>query len=71
MVEHHGAVGLRGRTYITTHRRRGTCSDAFAHPEVSDLRATSLRFYTPEVHPPTPIGNFFGDILRGSVRCDA
>eukprot|EP00959_Pyramimonas_sp_CCMP1952_P402965 8443871-Pyramimonas_sp.AAC.1 len=61
MVEHQGAVGLRGGMYITTHDRKDTCSDTSAYTEVSYLRPTSLRYYTPEVHPPTLIGSFFED----------
>eukprot|EP00959_Pyramimonas_sp_CCMP1952_P122585 2562729-Pyramimonas_sp.AAC.1 len=56
--------------YIATHYRKDTCSDASAHAEVSYLRPTSLRLYTPEVHPPPPIGNLFDDIMHGNMRYD-
>eukprot|EP00959_Pyramimonas_sp_CCMP1952_P079144 1654367-Pyramimonas_sp.AAC.1 len=70
MAEHQGAVGLRGEIYATTQRRKETCSDASVQAEVSYLHPTSLRFHSPEVHPPTPIGNFFEDIMHGSMRYD-
>eukprot|EP00959_Pyramimonas_sp_CCMP1952_P016911 358744-Pyramimonas_sp.AAC.1 len=55
MVEHQGAVGLRGGMYIATQYRKDTCSDTSAQADVSYLHPTSLRFYTPEAHPPTHI----------------
>eukprot|EP00959_Pyramimonas_sp_CCMP1952_P304076 6363994-Pyramimonas_sp.AAC.1 len=58
MVEHQGAVGLRGGMYITTRSRKDTCSVTSVLAEASYMRPTSLRYYTPEVHPPTPIGFF-------------
>eukprot|EP00959_Pyramimonas_sp_CCMP1952_P204657 4279536-Pyramimonas_sp.AAC.1 len=33
MVEHQGAVGLRGGVYITTQYREETCSDTSVQPE--------------------------------------
>eukprot|EP00959_Pyramimonas_sp_CCMP1952_P152315 3186680-Pyramimonas_sp.AAC.1 len=68
MVEHQGAVGLRGGVYIATQYRKDICSDTSAQAEVSLLHPTSLRFYTPEVHPPTQIANFFDDIMHGNMR---
>eukprot|EP00959_Pyramimonas_sp_CCMP1952_P032628 684362-Pyramimonas_sp.AAC.1 len=58
MVEHQGAVGLRGGVYITTQYREETCSNASVRAEVPYSHLTSLCYYTPEVHPPTPIGIF-------------
>eukprot|EP00959_Pyramimonas_sp_CCMP1952_P176978 3699134-Pyramimonas_sp.AAC.1 len=54
MVEQWGAVGWRGGMYITTHSRNDTCSVTSALAEASYSSPTSLRYYTPEVHPPTP-----------------
>eukprot|EP00959_Pyramimonas_sp_CCMP1952_P130230 2723095-Pyramimonas_sp.AAC.1 len=58
-VEQQGAVGSRGGVYITTQHSKDTCSDTSACAEVPYSRPTPLRYYTPEVHPPTPLGNFF------------
>eukprot|EP00959_Pyramimonas_sp_CCMP1952_P460983 9480783-Pyramimonas_sp.AAC.1 len=70
MVEHQGAVGLCGGMYIATQHRKDTCTDTPAQAEVSYLHPTSLRFYTPEVHPSTPVGNFFEYAMRGNMRYD-
>eukprot|EP00959_Pyramimonas_sp_CCMP1952_P452697 9467025-Pyramimonas_sp.AAC.1 len=61
VVEDQGAVGLRGGMYINTQYSKGACSGTSACAEASYFRPTSLRYYTPEVHPPTPIGQFFED----------
>eukprot|EP00959_Pyramimonas_sp_CCMP1952_P067906 1417251-Pyramimonas_sp.AAC.1 len=34
------------------------------------MSPTSPRYYTPEVHPPTPLGKFFDDTMHGSMRYD-
>eukprot|EP00959_Pyramimonas_sp_CCMP1952_P307102 6427478-Pyramimonas_sp.AAC.1 len=47
MVEHQGAVGLRGGVYTTTQHRKETCSDTSVQAEVSYSHPTSLRYYTP------------------------
>eukprot|EP00959_Pyramimonas_sp_CCMP1952_P069887 1459267-Pyramimonas_sp.AAC.1 len=47
MVEHQGAVGLRGRMFIATQHRKDAGSDTSAQAEVSYLYPTSLR--------PTPL----------------
>eukprot|EP00959_Pyramimonas_sp_CCMP1952_P395069 8277486-Pyramimonas_sp.AAC.1 len=70
MVENQGAVGLRGGMYITTHNRKDTCSATSALAEVSYSNPTSLRYYNPEVHPPTPLGNFIEDTMHGNMRYD-
>eukprot|EP00959_Pyramimonas_sp_CCMP1952_P326413 6832696-Pyramimonas_sp.AAC.1 len=70
MVEHQGAVGLRGGMYITTQHRKETCSDTSVQAEVPYLHIISLRYHAPEVHPPTPSGNFFEDIMHGNLRFD-
>eukprot|EP00959_Pyramimonas_sp_CCMP1952_P216063 4519274-Pyramimonas_sp.AAC.1 len=70
MVEHQGAVGLRGGAYITTQYRKATCSDTSVQAEVPYSHLTSLRYYTPEVHPPTPIGNFFEYLMHGNIGYD-
>eukprot|EP00959_Pyramimonas_sp_CCMP1952_P134333 2810256-Pyramimonas_sp.AAC.1 len=70
MVEHQGAVGLLGGMCITTQYSKDTCSDTFAYAEASDFRPRSRRYYTPEVHPPTPLGNFSEDIMHGNMRYD-
>eukprot|EP00959_Pyramimonas_sp_CCMP1952_P326100 6825927-Pyramimonas_sp.AAC.1 len=64
MVEHRGALGLRGGMYIITQYSKDTCSDASAYAEASCFRPTSLRYYAPEGHPPSPIGNFFEDRMH-------
>eukprot|EP00959_Pyramimonas_sp_CCMP1952_P189180 3957155-Pyramimonas_sp.AAC.1 len=56
--------------YITTHSRKDTCSDTSAHAEASYSSYTSLGYYTPDVHPPTPLGNFFDNTMRGNMRYD-
>eukprot|EP00959_Pyramimonas_sp_CCMP1952_P029375 616508-Pyramimonas_sp.AAC.1 len=56
--------------YITTQYSKDTCSDTSAYAEAFYFRPTSLRYYTPEAHPLTPIGNFFGNIMRGNMRYD-
>eukprot|EP00959_Pyramimonas_sp_CCMP1952_P232486 4858747-Pyramimonas_sp.AAC.1 len=53
---------------MTTQHNKDTCSDTSAYAGAIYLRPTSLRYYTPEVHPPTQIGIFFEDIMHGSVR---
>eukprot|EP00959_Pyramimonas_sp_CCMP1952_P083954 1755707-Pyramimonas_sp.AAC.1 len=70
MVEHHGAVGLRGGVYITTQYSKDTCCDTSAYAEASYFRPTSLRYYTPEAHPPIPTGNFFENRMHGNMRYD-
>eukprot|EP00959_Pyramimonas_sp_CCMP1952_P439884 9209185-Pyramimonas_sp.AAC.1 len=70
MVVHQGAVALRGGVYIATQYRKETSSDTLAPAECSYSCPTSLRYCTPEVHPPTRIGHFFDDVMHGSVRCD-
>eukprot|EP00959_Pyramimonas_sp_CCMP1952_P390614 8185761-Pyramimonas_sp.AAC.1 len=70
MVEHQGAVALCGGMYIATQYRKGTCSATSAPAGVSHSYPTSLRYYTPEIHPPTPLGNLFEDIMHGSMRYD-
>eukprot|EP00959_Pyramimonas_sp_CCMP1952_P092731 1940596-Pyramimonas_sp.AAC.1 len=70
MAGHQGAVGLRGGMYIAAQCRKGTCSDAPVQAEASSLHPTSLRFYILEVHPPSPIGNFFEDAMHGNMRCE-
>eukprot|EP00959_Pyramimonas_sp_CCMP1952_P165878 3467039-Pyramimonas_sp.AAC.1 len=67
MVEHQGAVGLRGKMYITTHNRKDTHSDTSAHAEASYSCPTSLRYYTSDVHPPTPIRNLLEDTMHGNM----
>eukprot|EP00959_Pyramimonas_sp_CCMP1952_P076779 1604542-Pyramimonas_sp.AAC.1 len=62
MVEHQGAVGLRGGMYIATQCRKDACSDTFVRAGVSYLHRTSLRHYTPEIHPPTPSGHLSEDL---------
>eukprot|EP00959_Pyramimonas_sp_CCMP1952_P465237 9487962-Pyramimonas_sp.AAC.1 len=39
--------------YTITQHSEVTCGDTSAYAEASYLRPTSLRYYTPEVHPPT------------------
>eukprot|EP00959_Pyramimonas_sp_CCMP1952_P327372 6853687-Pyramimonas_sp.AAC.1 len=56
--------------YITTQYSKDTCSDTSAHAEASYFRPTTLRYYTPEVHPPTQIGNFFENIMHGNMQYD-
>eukprot|EP00959_Pyramimonas_sp_CCMP1952_P313201 6555838-Pyramimonas_sp.AAC.1 len=56
MVEREGEVALRGGAL---YHRKDTCSAASAHAEVSYLSPTSLRYYTPGVHQPAPLGNVF------------
>eukprot|EP00959_Pyramimonas_sp_CCMP1952_P394124 8258196-Pyramimonas_sp.AAC.1 len=70
MVEHLGAVGLRGGMCITTDDRKDTCSATSALAEVSHSSPTFLRYYTPEAHPPTPIGNLSEDAMHGNMRYD-
>eukprot|EP00959_Pyramimonas_sp_CCMP1952_P039786 832086-Pyramimonas_sp.AAC.1 len=67
MVEHEGEVASRGGAL---YRRKDTCTAASAHAEVSYLSLTFLRYYTLEVHPLTPIGNFFEDTMHGNMRHD-
>eukprot|EP00959_Pyramimonas_sp_CCMP1952_P133132 2783387-Pyramimonas_sp.AAC.1 len=50
--------------------RKEACSDTSAQAEVPHSHLTCLRYYTLEVHPPTPIGNLFHDIMHGNLRCD-
>eukprot|EP00959_Pyramimonas_sp_CCMP1952_P280513 5863648-Pyramimonas_sp.AAC.1 len=57
-----------GGMYITTQHSKDTRSETSAYAEASYLRPTSLRYYTPEVHPTTPIGNFVEDVMHGSMR---
>eukprot|EP00959_Pyramimonas_sp_CCMP1952_P005374 113295-Pyramimonas_sp.AAC.1 len=52
MVEHPGAVGLRGGMCITALYSKGACSDTSAYAEAFYFRPTSLRHYTPEDQPP-------------------
>eukprot|EP00959_Pyramimonas_sp_CCMP1952_P004017 84439-Pyramimonas_sp.AAC.1 len=59
MVEHQGAVGLRRGMNITTHNRKDTRSATSVLAVAFYSSPTSLRYYTPEVHPPIPSGNFF------------
>eukprot|EP00959_Pyramimonas_sp_CCMP1952_P071873 1501249-Pyramimonas_sp.AAC.1 len=47
---------------IATHSRADTCSATSALAEASYSSPTSLRYYTSDAHPPTPI--------CGNVRCD-
>eukprot|EP00959_Pyramimonas_sp_CCMP1952_P426606 8934928-Pyramimonas_sp.AAC.1 len=68
MVGHQGAVALRGGDHG---HRKGICSEVSAHAEVSYLSPTSLRYYTPKVHPPTPLGNVFEGTMRGHMRYDS
>eukprot|EP00959_Pyramimonas_sp_CCMP1952_P003228 66878-Pyramimonas_sp.AAC.1 len=70
MVEHQGAMGLRGGLCISTQYRKAICSDTFVQAEVSYSHLTSPRYYTPEVHPPTPTGNFFEDLMHETMRYD-
>eukprot|EP00959_Pyramimonas_sp_CCMP1952_P060533 1264453-Pyramimonas_sp.AAC.1 len=71
MVEHQGAVGLRGGMYKTTQYSKDACSDISACAQASYFRPTSLRRCTPEVHAPAPLGNFLEYIMHGNMRCDA
>eukprot|EP00959_Pyramimonas_sp_CCMP1952_P121677 2544195-Pyramimonas_sp.AAC.1 len=56
--------------YATTLNRKGTCSATSALAEASHSSPTSLRYYTPEVHPPALIRNFLEDAMQGNMRCD-
>eukprot|EP00959_Pyramimonas_sp_CCMP1952_P105062 2196168-Pyramimonas_sp.AAC.1 len=54
--------------YIVSQYRKDTCSDTSAQAEVSYLHPTSLRFYTPEVHPLIHMGNIFEYSMHGNMR---
>eukprot|EP00959_Pyramimonas_sp_CCMP1952_P199124 4165103-Pyramimonas_sp.AAC.1 len=66
-----GCSGLRGGMYITTPYSKDTCIDISARAEACYFCPASLRCYTPEVHPPTLLGNFFEDVMHGSMRYEA
>eukprot|EP00959_Pyramimonas_sp_CCMP1952_P225241 4710310-Pyramimonas_sp.AAC.1 len=64
MAEHQGTVGLRGGVYITTHNHKDTCSATSVLAEACYMSPSSLRYYTPEVHPPTQVENFLEDAMH-------
>eukprot|EP00959_Pyramimonas_sp_CCMP1952_P140472 2939254-Pyramimonas_sp.AAC.1 len=68
MVDHQGAVARRGGDHG---HRKDTCTEASAYAEVSYPNPASLLYYTPKVHTPTPLGNFFGDTMHGTMRYES
>eukprot|EP00959_Pyramimonas_sp_CCMP1952_P231067 4830144-Pyramimonas_sp.AAC.1 len=68
MVEHQGAVGLRGGMYICTQNRKDTCSATSVHAEASYMNLTSALVHSRKPFP-TQIEKFLK--TRGMETCDA
>ena len=65
MVDHQGAVALRGGELG---HRKDTCYATSALAEASYPSPASLRFYTPKVYPPTPTQDVFEDTKHGNMH---